>query len=65
MRDKWDALLNDNETVGLAQPDSQDFEGSHLMALLQRANDLSHQTLDDAQLSQRVDDTLTPFVRLD
>lgn len=65
VRDKWDALLSDNTTVGLAQPDDKDFEGSHLMALLQRANDLSHQELDDAQLSQLVDDTLTPFVRLD
>ena len=65
VRDKWDALLSNNDAVALVQPDDSDFEGSHLMALLQGANDLSHQTLDEAALTQRVDETLAPFVRLD
>lgn len=61
VRAYWDELLYNNPSVALIQPSDTD-SPSHLMAMLEQANDLSHQQLDNDALAELVRDTLAPYL---
>lgn len=63
VREHWAQLLAQRPQLVLAPHDPVELAGSHLMALLIDANDLSHQQLDDDALRARIAALIAPYLR--